>query len=164
MLAVDLRRWQKVPLGRCRSCAQFKCPFSALIFFSKCCDSRAAPAFVKRSAACARSRFADRYAVHPLLNLGGRCFRRGRVEQLRRSRPRHDPNGDPVPHAEHSCLCTGGTPPGAALQVPALEPAAIIAADDASPTNLDTTFLLVLLKARGPTNTSSDLRCAPLLI
>lgn len=76
----------------------------------------------------------------------------------------HDPNGDPVPHAEHSCLCTGGTPPGAALQVPALEPAAIIAADDASPTNLDTTFLLVLLKARGPTNTSSDLRCAPLLI
>ncbi|MBK8914479.1 MAG: hypothetical protein IPM64_07725 [Phycisphaerales bacterium] len=76
----------------------------------------------------------------------------------------HDPNGDPVSHGEHSCLCTGGTPPGAALQVPALEPAAIIADDDVSLANLDTTFLLVLLKARGPTDASSDLRCAPLLI
>lgn len=76
----------------------------------------------------------------------------------------HDPSGDPDSHGEHTCLCTGGTPPGAALQIPALEPAAIIAADNVSLANLDTTFLLVLLQARGPTDTSSDLRCAPLLI
>lgn len=76
----------------------------------------------------------------------------------------HDPSRDPDSHGEHTCLCTGGTPPGAALQIPALEPAAIIAADNVFLANLDTTFLLALLKARGPTGTSSGLRCAPLLI
>ncbi len=76
----------------------------------------------------------------------------------------HDPSSDSDPHGDHTCLCTGGTPPGAALQIPALEPAAIIATDNVSLANLDTTFLLGLLKARGPTDTSSGLRFAPLLI
>lgn len=76
----------------------------------------------------------------------------------------HDPSGDPAPHGEHSCLCTGGTPPGAALQIPAMQPAAIIAADDFSLANLDTASLMLLLNARDSTDISTGLRCAPLLI
>lgn len=76
----------------------------------------------------------------------------------------HDPSGDPDPHGEHTCLCTGGTPPGAALQIPALEPAPAIAADVLFLTNLDAASLLHRLNANSPTDTSSGLRCAPLLI
>ncbi len=76
----------------------------------------------------------------------------------------HDPGGDPDSHGEHTCLCTGGTPPGATRQVPAPEPAAIIAADTVSFANLDTTVPSALHNARGPMDTSSGLRFAPLLI
>lgn len=76
----------------------------------------------------------------------------------------HDPGGDPHSHREHTCLCTGGTPRGAAPQTPVLEPAAIIAADHASVAKRDATLLLVLHSARGPTDTSPGRRCAPLLI
>lgn len=76
----------------------------------------------------------------------------------------HDPSGDPAPHGEHTCLCTGGTPPSAALQIPALEPAAVIAADQLFFASLDASTFLLRLNARGPTDAPSGLRCAPLLI
>ena len=38
----------------------------------------------------------------------------------------HDSNGDPVPHSEHTCMCTGGPTPGPIVQVPALERAGVI--------------------------------------
>lgn len=76
----------------------------------------------------------------------------------------HDPNGDPAPHGEHSCLCTGGTPPGAAVQVPSLEPVAIIAADELFVAALAVVSTYHRADARGPTDPTSSSRCTPLLI
>ena len=76
----------------------------------------------------------------------------------------HDPGGDPNPHGTHTCVCTGGTQPGAALRIPALQPTAIFTAVDLIIANLDKTFLPALLDAWGPKDTSFGLRCAPLLI
>lgn len=76
----------------------------------------------------------------------------------------HDPNGDPAPHGEHSCICTGGTPPGAAVQVPSLEPIPVIAADELFVGAFAIFSTHHRANARGPTDPTSSSRCTPLLI
>lgn len=76
----------------------------------------------------------------------------------------HDPNGEPVPHAEHTCLCTGSTTPGTALQIPSLEPAGVIAADDAFSASLERPALADCFAALGYADPRTSARTAPLLI
>jgi hypothetical protein len=42
----------------------------------------------------------------------------------------HDSNGDPIPHANHVCICATGAPPGPAVQIPPLEPAGMVVAQE----------------------------------
>lgn len=76
----------------------------------------------------------------------------------------HEPNGDPVPHGEHTCLCVGSTTPGSVLQVPSLEPAGVIGADDEFLTSLECNALADSFVAHGFTDPRSSARSAPLLI
>lgn len=79
---------------------------------------------------------------------------------------KHDPSGGPDSdsHSEHTCFCTGGAPPSTALQVPALEPAAVITSDELCFATLDANSLLFRLHARGPNVTPAAWGAAPLLI
>lgn len=87
-----------------------------------------------------------------------------RHERGDRPHHQHDPNGDPVPHDEHSCVCTGGMAPGSVLQVPSLEPAGVIVADDVFFTSLKRHARADCITEHGFTDPRSSARSAPLLI
>ena len=87
-----------------------------------------------------------------------------RHERGDRPHHQHDPNGDPVPHDEHSCVCTGGMAPGSVLQVPSLELAGTIAADDVLLASLEKSASSDCFAAYGLTDPRCTARSAPLLI
>lgn len=80
------------------------------------------------------------------------------------SHDQNDPDGNPAPHSEHTCVCTGGAPPGAGIHVPPLEPVAAITADELCLTGLDADSPCYRANARGPTDPMSSSRHTPLLI
>lgn len=85
-------------------------------------------------------------------------------ERSERPHHQHDPAGDPVPHGEHTCLCAGATPPGSVLQVPSLELAGTIAADDVLLASLEKSASSDCFAAYGLTDPRCTARSAPLLI
>jgi hypothetical protein len=76
----------------------------------------------------------------------------------------HDSNGEPVPHSEHTCICTGGPTPGPIVQVPSLERAGAIAEQDAVHARVGFVSNLDLSDLRLLDDRPERTRNAPLLI
>ena len=85
-------------------------------------------------------------------------------EHCDRPQHQHDPAGDPIPHGDHACLCTASIMPGAAMQIPALAPAGIVASDPQFLNELSLLPFVRALRAFERADSPFSARIAPLLI
>jgi hypothetical protein len=108
-------------------------------------------------------------AFCPLLCAGERCASSAEHVASDCAEHQHEhggspPQHDPLPHGDHTCLCSGSTAPGAALQAPPLEPAGLIAAGVTLRANPAAAAAAVRWATSGFPDLSSSARIAPLLI
>lgn len=76
----------------------------------------------------------------------------------------HDSGGEPAPHDEHTCLCTGAAAPAVGLQIPPLALAGFIAIDADFRASLQCLARADAPEQRQCGDPPPDARHAPLLI